>query len=280
MLARVGRLFAAVLVGIAASTSLHFSPASAAVCPAGTGVTVVVGSGTSCDTDGGGTAKDNFGDAGHTLTYVDRQPGFVCRVDGAPSSATCVDTPAGSYWALWWSDGTSGSWTYSDRGVGTLKVPQGGYVGFVYGNGKTPPGVAPISRTEPTATAKPTATSSQTPSTKPTAKPSRKPTTKTTKEPAVKPTATTGASAAAPTTSASPSATAATPEPTATAAASPSATAEPTAPESSNEVERTSSNTDDGGSGSLGWVAGALVVALIGGMGAVLWRRRTAGGSS
>ena len=54
---------------------------------------------------------------GFSLTYVQRQPGFVCRINGAPASDPCVNTPpADAYWGLWWSDGKSGSWTYSSVG--------------------------------------------------------------------------------------------------------------------------------------------------------------------
>jgi len=67
--------------------------ASAAACPGSAGVTVVVeygelGSGTStgCAADGGGQTADRLlKDTGHALTYVQRFPGFVCRIDGLPA---------------------------------------------------------------------------------------------------------------------------------------------------------------------------------------------------
>ena len=137
------------------------APAAAAGCTGSGGVTVVVdfhqlGGGVqqACDADGGGKAASAvFPDSGFPLTYVQRQPGFVCRVSGAPSSDPCVNTPpAGAYWSLWWSDGTSGSWTYSSTGVGSLTVPDGGYVAFSWQgqDGKAAPGVAPTPRTAPT----------------------------------------------------------------------------------------------------------------------------------
>jgi len=132
-------------------------PAAAAGCSGSTGVTVVVdyhqlGGGVqqACDADGGGKAASTvFPDSGFPLTYVQRQPGFVCRVAGAPASDPCVNTPpASAYWSLWWSDGTSGTWTYASTGVGSLKVPDGGYVAFSWQgqDGKAAPGVAPTPR--------------------------------------------------------------------------------------------------------------------------------------
>jgi len=276
---RLASLLAALLLGSAAGVVAAAGPAAAAACPAGTGVTVVVGSSVSCDSNGGGPASANFRDTGHTLTPVDRQPGFVCQVDGAPSSASCVNTPpADAYWGLFWSDGTSGTWVYASQGVGTLKVPAGGSVAFVFqtGSAKTYPGVDPgTAASAPSPTTRPSPTSTS-PTKKPAVKPSRKP--------AAKPTATAAAPTAGATATPEPTASATTtPEPTAEATTpSPGATATTKAPEPSDEVERTSSDVkDDGGSGSsLGWVAGVLVVALLGGMGAVLWRRRAAGGSS
>ena len=103
-----------------------------------------------CDADGGGkVASTVFPDSGFPLTYVQRQPGFVCRVAGAPSSDPCVNTPpASAYWSLWWSDGKSGTWTYASTGVGSLKVPDGGYVAFSWQgqDGKAAPGVTPSPR--------------------------------------------------------------------------------------------------------------------------------------
>ena len=89
-------------------------------------------------------------DAGHSLTYVQRFPGFVCHIDGLPADDPCVNTPpADAYWGLWWSDGKTGEWTYSSLGAGSLAVPAGGYVAMVWdgsaGDGTAPgrPGAAP-----------------------------------------------------------------------------------------------------------------------------------------
>ena len=154
----LGMRLAAALGLVAAGLVLQSqAPAAAAGCSGSTGVTVVVdhhqlGGGVqqACDADGGGKAASTvFPDSGFALSYVQRQPGFVCRVSGAPASDPCVNTPpAGAYWSLWWSDGKSGTWTYSSTGVGSLKVPDGGYVAFSWQgqDGKAAPGVTPTPR--------------------------------------------------------------------------------------------------------------------------------------
>jgi hypothetical protein len=148
------RLVAAVVLTAAASAGAPLAPAGAAACPSADGVSVVVdfhelGGGVRqvCDTGGAGTvAAEQFADAGFALTRVQRQQGFVCRVDGVPANDPCVNTPPGdAYWGLWWSDGKSGSWSYSTQGVDSLKVPAGGYVALSWNGSstKSPPGAAP-----------------------------------------------------------------------------------------------------------------------------------------
>jgi hypothetical protein len=172
------RLTVAVLV--AATVGLGASgPAAAAPCSTARGVTVVVdfhqlgGVGAACDASGGGkTAATQLTDVGHQLTYVQRQPGFVCRVDGTPKDDPCVTTPpSDAYWSLWWSDGTSGRWTYSSAGVGSLKVPAGGYVALSWqgGGDKAPPRVTPAPHTAPSSS--PTAHPSSAPPSAPPSSP-------------------------------------------------------------------------------------------------------------
>ena len=177
-----GLVTAAVLAAVTGLTvvGLGTAPAAAALCADAGGVSVVVdfrevggGIATGCDADGGGkSAATLFADAGFALEYVQRQPGFVCRVNGAPAAASCVSTPpANAYWGLYWSNGTSGSWSYSSLGVGSLTVPAGGSVAFAWqGQAQGPPGVAaPSHAGSPTPSPSPTA--SPTPS-GPTATPS------------------------------------------------------------------------------------------------------------
>lgn len=147
------------------------APASAATCAAGSGVSVVVdynslggAVATSCVADGGGdVASSLFAAAGHSLTYAQRQPGFVCRVDGAPADDPCVNaSPADRFWSLWWSDGTSGTWTYSSQGVTSLKVPEGGSVAFSFDDveGEARPSATPPQGTAPSPSPTPTGAAS------------------------------------------------------------------------------------------------------------------------
>lgn len=169
---------------VALAVGLGVPAASASTCETAHGVTVVVdfhqlggGAQSACDAGGGGrTAATQLTDVGHGLTYVQRQPGFVCRVDGAPSSDPCVNTPpADAFWSLWWSDGTSGRWYYSSEGVGSLQVPDGGYVALSWqgGTGKAEPRVSP--KVHPSASASPSTSPHPTATATPTSPPSPAP---------------------------------------------------------------------------------------------------------
>jgi hypothetical protein len=137
------------------------APASAAVvaaCPGATGVTVIVdyneiGGPTraGCAPDGGGdSAAQAFSDAGFSLEYHPRQPGYVCKVTGLPTDRPCLEN--NSFWSLWWSAGKSGRWVFSNQGVGGLTVPDGGYVAFAWHEGAgnaQPPDVVPTAHETP-----------------------------------------------------------------------------------------------------------------------------------
>lgn len=168
----LSRIVAAATLAAAAYAGIPAAPVAAAGCSSADGVTVVVdfhelggGVQTACVADGGGqTAAELFPAAGFPLDYVQRQPGFVCRVSGKPADNPCVNTPpADAYWGLYWSDGKSGRWTYATSGAGGQHVPDGGYVGFSWqgGGDSTPPGSSPTPH--PTATATPTQASTQGP---------------------------------------------------------------------------------------------------------------------
>ena len=230
----VRRLVAAALVAAAAYAGASTTPAVAAAggCPDAEGVTVVVdfhdlggGLQQTCDVDGGGRdAESLFVRAGYALTKVQRQPAFVCRINGVPADDPCVNTPpADAYWTLWWSDGTDGRWSYSSLAASGLKIPEGGYVAFSWneGSGQDKPGMTP----------------------KPRAAPSPTPTSKPSKTPTAKPTPTPTAPA---TTSAPPSATSA---PTPTASATKTASAKPT--KKPKPSEATSPTTDPMSSASV-----------------------------
>lgn len=165
-MSRIARGAAVALCAAVVAVPAGAQPASASTCAAGSGVSVVVdynslGGGvvTSCVAEGGGdTASSIFAAAGHTLTYAQRQPGFVCRVDDVPADDPCVNaSPADRFWSLWWSDGDSGSWTYSSQGVTSLKVPEGGSVAFSFDDvdGEARPSATPPQGSAPSATPTP-----------------------------------------------------------------------------------------------------------------------------
>ncbi|PVG81399.1 hypothetical protein DDE18_18090 [Nocardioides gansuensis] len=173
-------LLAAALVGVPAA------PAYAATCGAAGGVSVVVdfrelggGLQTACAPAGGGrSAAAVVESVGHTLTYVQRQPGFVCRISGVPAADPCVNTPpSNAYWGLYWSDGTDGRWSYSSLGATSLTVPDGGSVAFAWQGAQSgAPAVPPPVRAQPepskTNTPSPTKTPTKTPTKSATPSPS------------------------------------------------------------------------------------------------------------
>ena len=258
--------------------------ASAAACPGSAGVTVVVeygalGSGTStgCAAEGGGQTADRLlKDTGHALTYVQRFPGFVCRIDGLPADDPCVNTPpADAYWGLWWSDGKTGEWSYSSLGAGSLAIPAGGYVAMVWdgSTGTVRPQADPAPHpTTPTPTPTPT----------PTKKPSPTPTATPTPSPSATPSASSSpASPSGPT--AAPSKTkkpkpSPSPSPSETTSAPTSEAPADEQTEAGGVVEDPvdpSDTTEAGDDGGLPvWVAPVVVVVLLGAAGAVAVARR------
>jgi hypothetical protein len=257
--------------------------ASAEACPGSTGVTVVVeygalGSGTStgCAAEGGGQTADRLlKDTGHALTYVQRFPGFVCRVDGLPADDPCVNTPpADAYWGLWWSDGKTGEWSYSSLGAGSLAIPAGGYVAMVWdgSTGTVRPQADPAPHPTPTPSPTPT--------------PTKKPSPTATATPTPSPSATRSASSSPDEPTAAPSRTKKpkpTPSPSETTTAP---TSEPPADEQTKaggvvedpaEPTESTQSREAGDDGGLPvWVAPVVIVVLLGAAGgvAVVRRRR------
>lgn len=170
---RVLRALAATALAAGGAVMVAPAPAGAATC-SGDGVSVVVDyrelggtTVTACAPNGAGkSAAAVFAEAGVQVSYASRQPGFVCRVNGVPTSDPCVNTsPTDAFWGLWWSDGAR-PWTYSSSGVGSLTVPAGGSVGWSWqqdreAGGAVPPGVA--APTAPTSSPSPSATSTTSP---------------------------------------------------------------------------------------------------------------------
>lgn len=154
------------------------------MCSSDAGVSVVVDSGalggsiaTLCDSGSGEVASTRFEQSGFTLTYAQRMPGFVCRVNGVPASDPCVNTsPADAYWGLFWTDGVSGTWNYASLGATSLDVPDGGAVALAWqqGTARRMPGVAAPVQGAPSPT--PTTKPAPTPTDKSTPRPTRTPT--------------------------------------------------------------------------------------------------------
>jgi hypothetical protein len=149
---------AVALIFWAAPPSPARAVASEGYCPDGNGVTVVVdfnelGGGTliRCapgDQASGLTALQN---AGVRVAGTNRWGlAFVCRIEGKPAAAQepCIDTPpASAYWSYWHA-ANGGSWTYSQSGVTARKPPPGSFEGWSFAKDKTSsnvpaPGVAP-----------------------------------------------------------------------------------------------------------------------------------------
>lgn len=278
-----------VVLAVVGAGILPAPAVAAGYCTTGSGVSVVVDFGAlgggiqkGCDDSGNRNAARAFTNTGHPLTYAQRQPGFVCRVNGVPETDPCVNTsPSDAYWGLYWSDGTSG-WKYSSLGVGSLDVPAGATVAFSWQDGGTadPPGTSPSAPPAPAASQ----SASPTPIRTPTAKTSVRPTTKPAATAAVKSTTgPTGPAAAttAPTTSSA----------SASASATPSATGTPS-PGAVSATPATTPSTDgpaavseprsqdltpaaaDGGGGLPWWVPVLVLLALAAGGGAAWWSRR------
>lgn len=243
--ALLARVVAAAALAAAATCVLGpaAAPASAASCSTASGVSVVVDPGalggaltTVCDTGSGQVAATRYADIGVSLSYVQRQPGFVCRVNEVPATDPCVNTPpTNAYWALWWTDGESGSWTYASIGVTGLQVPEGGAVALAWQSDaarRTPGIAAPVFAPSPTPTpTKPTKTPTRPPTTKPTP----------TKQPTRTPTSTGTATTAPTPTTASPSTT----DPSASATTEPPSESPSESPSSSGTDSPTASATEE-----------------------------------
>lgn len=132
-----------------------WQPAYAAGCTGGTGVTVVVDYGPYGGVQTGCAANPSDGfsalsQAGFSVTPVQRQPGFVCRINGVPADDACVVTPpADAYWSYWQESG--GGWRSSSLGAGSTNPGAGDTEGWAFGAG-APPGIAPPANAAPPAT--------------------------------------------------------------------------------------------------------------------------------
>jgi hypothetical protein len=290
---RLRSSLAAAVLGTAAAGPLSLGlagPAASATCADAGGVSVVVdfkglGGGVQsvCDVDGGGQkASALFTGNGHQLTYAQRTPGFVCRVDAKPASDPCINTsPANAYWGLWWSDGANGKWTYSTLGAGSLTIPDGGSVAFAWDGveGSATPGVAPPKQA---ATPAPTPSSTPKPTPEPTPGPTRKPTPSPDPATPVPTPGETPTPSTTPTASESPTASAsATPSPSASGTLTQAETTgdgTDTTPSDAPVVTETSAEAADPDDGLPTWVPIAVIALLFGGAAVVVRRRASAPG--
>jgi hypothetical protein len=240
------------------------------------------GSQSLCDADGGGQkASALFTSNGYPLTYAQRQPGYVCRVSGVPTSDPCVNTsPASAYWGLWWSDGKNGKWTYSALGVQSLTIPAGGSVAFAWDDvdGSVQPSVTPPKQAaSPSPSASASASPTRTPTPTPTTTPTRTP--KPTPTPTVVTTtvAPSGSASATPTETPTPTESG---SPSDSASASASASGSPStnasaiaSPPGAGDAAPTAAETAEPHSLPL-WVPLAAIAALFVGAAAYVLRRR------
>ncbi|MDF3045393.1 MAG: hypothetical protein K0R30_1621 [Ornithinibacter sp.] len=276
------------LTGAAAASGLALAglvmtsaPASAAACSGTSGVTVVVDTGgsvnTRCAAGDPASGLRALTAAGFSVTYPQQYPGsVVCRINGFPASDPCVRMPpADAYWAFFHAT-RGGGWTYSSSGVSSYDPRPGTVVGFRFGAGQQPR-VAPP---EPTATSAPAVTT-----TKPQPTSAPRTTTSAPEVTSAPPSISSGAAATAQapgvTASVPPSHTA-TPSRSASASASPSGPATPTATSSATPstsatplAAAPTAEPDDGPPGMGTLVAGAALLALVGGgAGWTAWKRR------
>ena len=287
---RASSLVAATLVAAAGLVGLGAGPSAAASCTTA-GITAVVdyndgaGGGTQSSCDATTSATNAAKVFGQVHVTMRRNPdGSVCQVNGKPAGAPC-NRLGNQYWALWWSDGKSGSWVYSQQGVDSLTVPKNGSVAWAWqgASGRRQPAVAaPV--VHPAPTPKPTPKPSPRPTPKP-AKPTRATTsqhgTSATGTPAASgtttPTATASTSASA--TARSTATATASPTPSASASVAPPSASSSQSPDAAAEqpaTKLTSSTSDPDGLPL--WVPGAVVVALLAATGGALWWRRASRG--
>lgn len=149
---RVVGMWAALL--LCAPFAMLASPAQAAsgACTSDKGVTVVVdygplGGGVDirCAANADGSGLSALHAAGFsTQGTIKDGPGVVCRINHRPSAAQekCQTTPPRSAYWHYWHASNGGSWAYSQSGAANRRVSQGGFEGWTFTSAK--PGVRPV----------------------------------------------------------------------------------------------------------------------------------------
>lgn len=152
---------AAATLLVAPALAVSAAPGQAAACEGTSGVTVVVqysgGVDVRCAPGDPTSGADALKKAGFTVTDVQTQPGFVCRISGQPSTDPCVRTPPGSAsWSFWRAE-AGGSWAYSSYGAYSPQSDPapGSYQGWRFGAGSAPAWSVPAAAPAPTPSAAP-----------------------------------------------------------------------------------------------------------------------------
>jgi hypothetical protein len=86
---------------------------------------------------------DALAQAGFSVTEVASIRGMVCRIDELPESTCGAAPPAKEYWSYWRADSGDAEWAYSPVGGGDARPGSGDVEGWVFGDGSTPPAIAP-----------------------------------------------------------------------------------------------------------------------------------------
>lgn len=128
---------------------LAFPAAPAAANDGCSDVTVVVDFGalaadpaTGCAADPA-NGLDALAGAGFSVTEVASIRGMVCRIDELPESNCGAAPPAKEYWSYWRADSGDADWAYSPVGGADAHPEAGDVEGWVFGDGSTPPAIAP-----------------------------------------------------------------------------------------------------------------------------------------
>lgn len=137
----LGLLAASVVSGTAPAVAEDATAARA--CRGTSGVSVVVDYGTArpgrpevrCAPGDPGSGLAALTGAGLPYTFVPRQPGLVCTIDGVPDP--CNGAPATAYWS-YWHLGPGRTWVYSTTGAGSYDPAPGTVEGWAFGSGEPP----------------------------------------------------------------------------------------------------------------------------------------------
>ncbi|MFC3492830.1 hypothetical protein [Glycomyces rhizosphaerae] len=86
---------------------------------------------------------DALSQAGYSVTEVASIRGMVCRIDELPES-DCGSAPsAKEYWSYWRAGSDDAEWSYSAVGGANARPEPGDVEGWSFGDGSTPPDLAP-----------------------------------------------------------------------------------------------------------------------------------------